>query len=43
MAQKLAPKEIVSVEKVLLANAIEDEALVNLLVKKGLIHKEELP
>lgn len=42
MAQKLDPKDIVSVEEVLLAQAIEQEALVNLLVKKGIISKEEL-
>ncbi len=42
MAQKLDPKDIVSVEEVLLANEIQDEALVNLLMKKGLIDKEEL-
>ncbi len=42
MAQKLDLKDIVSVEEVLLASAIEQEALVNLLVKNGLINKEEL-
>ena len=36
MAEKLDPKEIVSLEEVLLANEIQDEALVNLLEKKGL-------
>ena len=29
MAQKLDPKEIVSIEEMLLADAIQDEALVN--------------
>ena len=42
MAEKLDPKEIVSVEEVLLAQAIENEALVNLLEKKGLIDKKYL-
>jgi len=42
MAQKLDPKDIVSVEEVLLAQAIEQEALVNILHKKGLVDKEEL-
>ncbi len=42
MAQKLDPKEIVSIEEVLLANEIQDEALVNLLVKKGIITKAEI-
>ncbi len=37
MAQKLDPKEIVSLEEVLLANELQDEALVNLLVKKGIL------
>ncbi len=39
MAEKLDPKEIVSLEEVLLANELQDEALVNLLfeswIKKG--------
>ncbi len=42
MAQKLDPKDIVSLEEVALAQAIEQEALVNILEKKGLIDKEEL-
>ena len=42
MAQKLDPKEIVTVEEALIANAIEGEALVNLLEKKGIITKKEL-
>ena len=33
--QKLDPKEIVSIEETLIANAIEGETLVNLLEKKG--------
>jgi hypothetical protein len=42
MAQKLDPKEIVSVEEAIIANAIEGEALVNLLEKKGIITRKEL-
>ncbi len=42
MAEKLDPKEIVSLEEVALAQAIEQEALVNMLEKKGIINKEEL-
>ena len=42
MAEKLDLKDIVSLEEVMLAQAIEQEALVNLLVEKGLIDKEEL-
>ena len=40
--KKLDPKEIVTIEAVILAQAIEQEALVNLLEKKGLINKKEL-
>jgi hypothetical protein len=42
MANKLDPHNIVSVEEVPLANAVEQEALVNLLVKKGIIKKSEV-
>ncbi|MEF9438294.1 MAG: hypothetical protein L0922_06005 [Candidatus Mariimomonas ferrooxydans] len=42
MAQKLDPKKRISLEEVALAQAIEQEALVNLLVKKGKITKKEL-
>jgi len=42
MAHKLDKREIVSFEEVIISNVIEQEALVNLLVKKGLISKEEL-
>ena len=37
MAKKLDPKEIVSFEEVLKRNVMEQEALVNLLEKKGII------
>ena len=42
MAKKLGSNDIVSVEEVLLTSAIEQEALINLLVKKGLIDKREV-
>lgn len=42
MAEKLAPKEIVKFEEVLLSNVYTQEALVNLLEKKGIITKAEL-
>jgi hypothetical protein len=42
MANKLDHHDIVSIEEVLLANAVEQEALVNLLVRKGLIRKSEV-
>ena len=42
MARELDPKEIVSLEEVILAQAIENEALVNIFEKKGLLDKEEL-
>ncbi len=35
MAEKLDPRDIVSTEEVLLAQAIEQKALVNLLEEKG--------
>ena len=41
MAVKLNQKEIVTFEELLMSNVIEQEALVNLLVKKGIITKEE--
>ncbi|MHA2054371.1 MAG: hypothetical protein ACW99F_12310 [Candidatus Hodarchaeales archaeon] len=42
MAQRLDPKEIVSIEEVLMSQVIEQEALVNVLVIKGLIEKSEI-
>ena len=41
MAQKLEPKEIVSLEELAYSNMMEQEALVRLLVKKGIISGEE--
>jgi hypothetical protein len=42
MAEKLDPRETVSFEELLMSNVIEQEALVNLLEKKGMITKAEL-
>jgi len=42
MAKKLDPKETVSFEELLINNTFEQEALVNLLEKKGIITKAEL-
>jgi hypothetical protein len=42
MAEKLSRKETVTCEELLTSNVIEQEALVNLLEKKGIITKAEL-
>jgi hypothetical protein len=42
MAKKLDPKEIVSFEELLMSNTYEQDALVNLLERKGIITKTEL-
>jgi hypothetical protein len=42
MAEKFDPKEMVSFEELLMNNVIEQEALINLLEKKGIITKAEL-
>jgi hypothetical protein len=42
MAEKLDPKEIVTFEELLISNTMEQEALVNLLDRKGIITKTEL-
>ena len=42
MAEKPDRKETVSFEELLMSNVIEQEALVNLLEKKGVITKGEL-
>ncbi len=42
MAKKLDPKELVSSDELLMSNTIEQEALINLLEKKGIITKAEL-
>jgi hypothetical protein len=42
MAGKLDPKELVSFRELLMSNTIEQEALVNLLERRGIITKAEL-
>ena len=42
MAEKLDPRETATFEEVLMSNVYTQEALINLLEKKGLIKKEEL-
>ena len=42
MAEKVDPRETVGLEELLISNVIEQEALVNLLVAKGIIKKSEL-
>jgi hypothetical protein len=42
MADKLDPKETLTFEELLMSNVYTQEALINLLVKKGLISESEL-
>ena len=42
MAEKLDPKELVSLEELLISNSIQIEELTQLLVEKGLINFEEV-
>jgi len=42
MAEKLDPKETVSFEELLMSNVYTEEALINLLEKKGVLTKAEL-
>jgi hypothetical protein len=42
MTDKLDPKEIVTFEELLMSNIYTQEALVNLLDKKGIIDKKDL-
>ena len=41
MAKKLDPSELVSFKEVLMANAIQIDALCQLLIEKGLITQQE--
>jgi hypothetical protein len=41
MAQKLDPKEIVAWQEIAYSNMIQQEALMRILVRKGMITKEE--
>ncbi len=42
MAEKLAPKEIVTLEELALSNMWETSALVELLERKGILTKQEV-
>ena len=42
MPKKLNSNEVVSLEEVVISNVFTQEALINILVKKGLINKKEL-
>ena len=42
MAKKMDLSEIVTLEELIMSNVYTQEALINLLVKKGLITNEEL-
>ena len=42
MAEKLDPKETVSLEELLISNIYQKEAIVNLLHEKGILDKEEV-
>lgn len=42
MSKKLDPKETVSLEEVVISNVFTQEALINILERKGLINKAEL-
>ncbi len=42
MAQKVGLEEIVTLEELILSNVYTQEALINLLQKKGLITNDEL-
>ena len=42
MAQKLDPKEIVEQKELVYSNTMQIEAITRLLVKKGIITKDEL-
>jgi len=42
MAEKLDPKETVSIEELLMSQVVSLDALIGLLVKKGIITEAEL-
>jgi hypothetical protein len=42
MTEKIDPKETVTFEELLMSNVYTQEALINLLEKKGIIDKQEL-
>ena len=42
MAKKLDPKELVTFKELLMSNMYEQEALINILERKGIITKQEV-
>ncbi len=42
MGKKLDPKEVVTFEELLISNALQQEAMFNILERKGLMSKKEL-
>lgn len=42
MSNKIDPKETVTFEELLLSNTIQQEAMFNILERKGLMNKKEL-
>lgn len=42
MAEKLDPKETVSIEELAISNMYVQEAIVNLLIRKGVFTKDEI-
>ncbi len=42
MSEKLDPKEVVTFQELLVSNVIEQEALLNLLERKGITTKKEI-
>ena len=42
MAKKLDPKKTVTFEELLMSNMFEQEALINILERKGIITKQEV-
>ena len=42
MAKKLDPKETVDIEKLVLSEVIQMEALINILESKGILTREEV-
>ena len=42
MAEKLNPKEVVTFEELLMSNMYEQEAIINILIRKGIITREEV-
>lgn len=42
MAQKLDLKEMVTLEELILSNMFTQEALINVLVKKGIVTNDEI-